>query len=66
MGLGLTKNITLERLILASNDIADREALNHIVKGLLDNTEGSQLSELDLSKNRITSDAIAPLVDLFE
>lgn len=66
MGLGLTKNITLERLILASNDIADREALNHIVKGLLENTEGSVLSELDVSKNRITSDCIAPFVDLFE
>ena len=37
MGLGLSQNHTLERLVLQSNEIADKQTLNHIVNGLLDN-----------------------------
>jgi len=66
MGLGLAKNTTLEKLTLANNDIADKEAIGHLIKGLLENTEGSMLSELDLSKNRITSDGVTPFISLFE
>ena len=35
------------------------------MKGMLENEEGA-LNELDLSKNRIVSDAVQPFVSLFE
>ena len=66
MGLGLSKNITLERLNLSENNFCDRESINYLVKGLLDNQEGSKLIDIDLQKNRMTSETIVPFVDLFE
>lgn len=66
ISLGLSKNTKLKRLVLQGNDIAERDSVQRLVRGLLDNTEGSQLTELDLAKNRITSDAIEPFVNLFE
>lgn len=66
IGHGLSKNVGLERLNLQSNEISERESIHYLVKGLLDNKEGCQLTDLDLSRNRITSAAIAPLTNLFE
>ena len=51
---------------MQSNDIADKETLTHLLRGLLENEEGSALMELDLSKNRISSESIQPFVTLFE
>ena len=51
---------------LCENGLGDRESFNYLVKGLIDNPEGSKLIELDLSKNRITSESVEPFVQLFE
>lgn len=37
-----------------------------MVRGLLDNIDDSRLIELDLQKNRMKSNIMEPLVDLFE
>lgn len=66
IGLGLSKNNTLERLSLSDNDLYDRDSMQYLVKGLLENVKSSQLIDIDLSKNRISSEAIEPFVDLFE
>ena len=66
MGLGLSKNITLERIVLSENDFCDRECIHYLVKGLLDNQEGSRLIDIDLQRNRMTSETVEPFVDLFE
>ena len=66
MGLGLSKNITLERIVLSENDFCNRECIHYLVKGLLDNQEGSRLIDIDLQRNRMTSETVEPFVDLFE
>ena len=48
MGLGLSKNVTLERINLSDNNFCDRESIHFLVKGLLDNQEGSKLIDIDL------------------
>lgn len=48
MGLGLSKNVTLERINLSDNNFCDRESIHFLVKGLLDNKEGSKLIDIDL------------------
>ena len=58
MGLGLAKNVTLERLSISENNLTDRESIQHLVKGLLENIEGSRLVDIDLQKNRLTSASI--------
>ena len=65
MGIGLAKNQTLERLHLVENNFGDKESIQYIVKGLLDNQEGSKLVEIDLSNNRLNSETIEPLNDFF-
>ena len=66
LGVGLAKNVTLERLSISENNLSDRESIQHVVKGLLDNEEGSRLVEIDLQKNRLTSASIEPLIELFD
>ena len=41
VGQGLAKNSTLEKLSLSDNDIYSKESIAHLVRGLLDNLEGS-------------------------
>ena len=65
MGLGLAKNVTLERLSLGENLISERESMQYLVRGLLDNVEGSKLVDIDLHNNRMTAEAIEPLAELF-
>ena len=48
IGLGLTKNATLERCILSDNEFCGRESVHYLVKGLLDNHTGSKLIDIDL------------------
>lgn len=64
-GLGLAKNKTLERLFLAENNFVDKECIQYLVRGLLDNIEDSGLIDLDLQKNRMSSTTIEPIADLF-
>ena len=66
IGIGLSKNVTLERLVLSENDFCGRECIHYLVKGLIDNQEGSKLIDIDLQNNRMTSETIYPFVDLFE
>ena len=66
LGVGLAKNVTLERLSINENNLSDRESIQHVVKGLLDNEEGSRLVDIDLQKNRLTSASIEPLIELFD
>ena len=66
LGIGLSKNTTLERIILSENELCGRESIHYLVKGLIDNKEGSKLVDIDLQKNRMTSETIEPFVDLFE
>ena len=66
MGLGLSKNVTLERIVLTENNFCDKESINYLVKSLLDNQEGSKLIDIDLQRNRMTSEAVEPFVNLFE
>ena len=58
LGVGLGKNVTLERLSIGENNLSDRESIQHLVRGLLDNIEGSRLVDIDLQKNRLTSACI--------
>lgn len=66
IGIGLSKNTTLERIVLSENEFSGRESMHYLVKGLIDNQEGSKLIDIDLQKNRMTSETIEPFIDLFE
>ena len=48
LGIGLSKNTTLERIILSENELCGRESIHYLVKGLIDNKEGSKLIDIDL------------------
>ena len=65
VGLGLSKNRTLEKLSLIENNFVDKECITYLVKGLIENVADSHLVELDLQKNRLSSALIEPLSDLF-
>ena len=51
LGLGLSKNVTLERLNLAENIFSDRESIQELVRNLLENWEASKLIDIDMQKN---------------
>ena len=48
IGIGLSKNLTLERIVLSENEFSGRESVHYLVKGLIDNQEGSKLIDIDL------------------
>ena len=66
LSLGLSKNVTLERLNLAENVFNDRESIQNLVRNLLENLECSKLIDIDLQKNQMTSDTVEPFAELFE
>jgi len=66
LGLGLSKNSTLEKLSLSENNFAEKECVNYIVKGLLDNIGESKLIDIDLQRTRMSAKTVEPFVDLFE
>ena len=66
MGLGLAKNCTLEKLSLSENNFAEKECINLLVKGLLDNIDGSKVFEIEIQRSRISSKTAEPFADLFE
>ena len=41
IGIGLAKNTNLEKLSLSDNDIHTKESISYIVRGLLENYDGS-------------------------
>jgi len=58
IGLGLSKNFTLERIVLSENDFCGRESIHYLVKGLLDSQVGSKLIDIDLSGNKMKSETV--------
>ena len=66
MGLGLAKNCTLEKLSLSENNFAEKECIHLLVKGLLDNIDGSKVFEIEIQRSRISSKTAEPFADLFE
>ena len=62
---GLSRNTTLERLILSENMFRERESMQHFVTSLIENPE-SKLREVDLSKNQMSTETIMPFIELLE
>lgn len=56
----LTSNETLKKLVLNSNQISDKESLNHLCLSL------SNVEYLDLSSNLISDDSVPALCNLIE
>ena len=62
VGLGISKNSTLQKLILSSNVFDEPACLKYLCEGLNNNKAGSKLVELDLQRCSLSSESIDPLV----